>query len=145
MNRSALKRGREAIGVYVLAGYAPGVGGWVRMYSGRMLPYEIQPDDLATLQQNTGDGAFLLLDVREPWEYEVARLEGSVSMPMGDVPSRAHAELDPDQRIIAICHHGVRSLSVATWLRNQGFEQAQSLAGGVDAWSATIDLKLPRY
>jgi rhodanese-related sulfurtransferase len=110
-----------------------------------MLPYEIEPRDLENLKQDTGEPRFLLLDVREPWEYEIARLDGSVNMPMGDVPSRANAELDPDQRIIAICHHGVRSLSVASWLRNQGFEQAQSLAGGIDSWAAQLDPVMPRY
>ena len=75
----------------------------------------------------------------------MAFIHGSVCMPMGDIPSRAHAELDPEQRIIAVCHHGVRSLNVAAWLRNQGFEQAQSLAGGIDAWSREIDLSLARY
>ena len=66
-------------------------------------------------------------------------------MPMGDIPSRAHAELDPDQRIIAVCHHGVRWLNVAAWLRSQGFEQAQSLAGGLDGWAARVDPSMPRY
>ena len=122
------------------------------MYSSRMLPYEIEPGALAALQQNSGAAPFVpgvlpvvLLDVREPWEVQVAHLHGSVSMPMGDIPSRAHAELDPDQHIIAICHHGVRSLNVAAWLRGQGFEQAQSLAGGLDAWAAQIDPSMPRY
>jgi rhodanese-related sulfurtransferase len=66
-------------------------------------------------------------------------------MPMGDVPSRAHTELDPDEPIIVLCHHGQRSLSVAMWLREQGFDHAQSLTGGIDAWSRTIDPNLPRY
>lgn len=87
----------------------------------------------------------ILLDVREPWEYEEARIEGSISMPMGDVPSRAHQELDPEAAIIAICHHGVRSMSVTAWLRDQGFEKAQSLKGGIDAWSAQVDPSIPRY
>jgi rhodanese-related sulfurtransferase len=87
----------------------------------------------------------ILLDVREPWEHEAARIEDSTLMPMGDVPGRAFQELDPDAHIVAICHHGVRSLSVAAWLRNQGFEKAQSLCGGIDAWSAEIDPTVPRY
>ena len=66
-------------------------------------------------------------------------------MPMGDILSRAHAELDPEQRIIAVCHHGVRSLHVATWLRHAGFDEAQSLAGGIDSWSRQIDPAVPRY
>ena len=109
-----------------------------------MLPLEIEPGALAALQQTDG-APVLLLDVREPWEVATASLHGIVSMPMGDVPSRAHAELDPEQRIITVCHHGVRSLNVAVWLRNQGFEQAQSLAGGIDAWSREIAPAVPRY
>jgi rhodanese-related sulfurtransferase len=64
---------------------------------------------------------------------------------MGDVTSRAHTELDPDRPIVVLCHHGQRSLSVAMWLREQGFDHAQSLAGGIDAWSRTIDPTIPRY
>ncbi len=116
-----------------------------RLYPAGMPPIEIEPGALAALQQTDGAQKFILLDVREPWEVQVASLHGSVSMPMGDIPSRAHAEIDPDLRIIALCHHGVRSLHVAAWLRNQGFEQAQSLAGGIDAWSREIDPSVPRY
>jgi rhodanese-related sulfurtransferase len=87
----------------------------------------------------------LLLDVREPIEFQLASLPNAILMPMGDVPSRAHAELDPDQPIIVLCHHGQRSLSVAMWLRNQGFDYAQSLAGGIDYWSRSIDPTVPRY
>ncbi|NYF80721.1 rhodanese-related sulfurtransferase [Granulicella arctica] len=87
----------------------------------------------------------VLLDVREPWEYQTAHLPDSLFMPMGDVPSRAHQELDPDDHIVVLCHHGLRSLNVAMWLRAQGFERAQSLAGGIDAFSRTIDPNLPRY
>ena len=83
--------------------------------------------------------------MREPWEFETAHIEPSVLMPMGDVPSRAHQELDSDEPLIILCHHGMRSLNVAVWLRNQGFEQAQSLRGGIDAWSAQIDPAIPRY
>ncbi len=114
------------------------------MYSARMLPYEIEPDALAALQ-NTGATTFVLLDVREPWEYQLAHLHGSVNMPMGDIPSRIHQELDPEQPIVAICHHGVRSLNVVSWLREQGFEHSQSLAGGLDTWAQRIDPAFPRY
>lgn len=115
------------------------------MYSTYMLPYEIEPEVLATLLKTPTDAPCIVLDVREPWEIEVAHLHGSVNVPMGDIPSRTHVELDPDQHIIVICHHGVRSTSVTAWLRKEGFEQAQSLAGGLDAWSAIIDPSIPRY
>jgi len=87
----------------------------------------------------------VLLDVRESWEFQTAHLPGSLLMPMGEVTSRAHTELDPDAHIVVLCHHGQRSLSVAMWLRNQGFDHAQSLAGGIDEWSRTIDPQIPRY
>ncbi len=108
-----------------------------------MLSPEIPVDTLA--QQLRSPNPPLLLDVREPWEAQTASIAGSTLMPMGDVPSRAHQELDPDQPIVVLCHHGARSLNVTMWLRQQGFEQAQSLAGGIDHWAAVIDPSIPRY
>jgi len=90
-------------------------------------------------------GEARLIDVREPWEFQAARIDGSVLMPMGDVPGRAYQELDPDERLLVVCHIGQRSLSVAAWLRDQGFEQAQSVAGGIDAWSKFVDPSIGRY
>ena len=107
-----------------------------------MLDYEISPTEAAELLKNKHAR---LIDVREPWEFEAARIEGSVLMPMGDVSARAHQELDPDERLLVVCHHGQRSLNVAVWLRNQGFEQAQSVAGGIDAWSLAVDPSVGRY
>lgn len=113
-----------------------------RPYTGFMLEYEISPTEASTLLRNS---QVRFLDVREPWEYATARIGGSVLMPMGDVPARAHQELDPDERIVVLCHHGMRSMNVAVWLRNQGFENAQSLRGGIDAWSAEVDPSVGRY
>ncbi len=107
-----------------------------------MLDYEISPQEAAGL---LASGSARLIDVREPWEIATSRIEGSVAMPMGEVPSRAHQELDPDEKLLVVCHHGVRSMNVAFWLRGQGFEQAQSVRGGIDAWSAEVDPSLPRY
>jgi rhodanese-related sulfurtransferase len=106
---------------------------------------EITPQTFAQLRSAAGAEPPVLLDVREPWEFQTASLPYSLLMPMGDVTSRAHAELDPDAHIVVICHHGQRSLSVAMWLRGQGFERAQSLAGGIDAWSRVIDPRVPLY
>jgi rhodanese-related sulfurtransferase len=105
---------------------------------------EITPQAFIQLRPQSPD-APTLLDVREPWEFYTASLPDSLLMPMGDVPSRAHAELDPDAHIVVLCHHGQRSLSVAMWLRAQGFDRAQSLAGGIDLWSRLIDPTIPRY
>jgi len=87
----------------------------------------------------------LLLDVREQWEYETAHIEGSTLIPMNEIPARAHQELDDEANILVLCHHGARSLSVAAWLRQQGFDKAQSVSGGIDAWSRSIDPTVPRY
>jgi rhodanese-related sulfurtransferase len=110
-----------------------------------MLNYEISCQELKELLDAGAGSGFVLLDVREPWEQDTALIEGSRSMPMGDVPSRANQELDPESHVVTVCHHGVRSMSVAMWLREQGFEKAQSLCGGIDGWSAVIDPSVPRY
>jgi rhodanese-related sulfurtransferase len=107
-----------------------------------MLDYEISPTEAAELMRKS---EARLIDVREPWEFQTAHIEGSVLIPMGDVPARAHQELDPDERLVVLCHHGQRSLNVTAWLRNQGFEQVQSLRGGIDAWSAEVDSSVGRY
>jgi rhodanese-related sulfurtransferase len=83
--------------------------------------------------------------VREPWEFATTRIEGSLHLPMGEVATRAHKELDMDERLVIVCHHGVRSLNATAWLRRQGFEKVQSLRGGIDAWSVEVDPKVSRY
>ena len=108
-----------------------------------MLSPEITSQEFRQLLGNPNPP--VVLDVRETWEYDTAHLPDSLLMPMGDVPSRAHAELDPDEPVIVLCHHGARSLNVTMWLRQQGFDHAQSLAGGIDAWSRTVDPSVPRY
>jgi rhodanese-related sulfurtransferase len=107
------------------------------------MDYEITPQDVKR-KLDAGE-TFTLLDVREPWEFETARITSAKLMPMGDVPSRAHQELDPDEDIVVLCHHGVRSMNVTVWLRQQGFEKAQSMRGGIDAWSRIVDPKVPMY
>jgi rhodanese-related sulfurtransferase len=107
------------------------------------MDYEITPEEV----KSKVDAAepFMLLDVREPWEFETARIDSAKLMPMGDVPSRAHQELDPEEHIVVMCHHGVRSMNVTVWLRQQGFEKVQSMRGGIDAWSRRVDEKVPMY
>ncbi|MGA2249368.1 rhodanese-like domain-containing protein [Terracidiphilus sp.] len=107
-----------------------------------MLDHEISAAEAAELLK---EKKARFIDVRESWEFATAKIEGAELMPMGDVPSRAHQELDSEERLVVLCHHGMRSLNTTVWLRNQGFEQAQSLRGGIDAWSAEIDPKVPRY
>jgi rhodanese-related sulfurtransferase len=86
----------------------------------------------------------LLLDVREPWEWETARIEGSQHIPMREVPARL-GEIDPDREVVAICHHGGRSQQVAMFLEKNGFSKVHNLQGGVDAWSRTVDPAVPLY
>jgi rhodanese-related sulfurtransferase len=107
-----------------------------------MLEYEISPADAAQLLR---ENSARLIDVREPWEFALTRIEGSVPIPMGEVPSRAGQELRSKERLVIVCHHGVRSMNVTVWLRSRGFEQAQSLRGGIDAWSCEIDPTVGRY
>ena len=88
-----------------------------------------------------------LIDVREPNEFAIARIEGSELIPMRQVPGELQTlEARADEApLIVFCHHGVRSLNVVNWLRNQGLEACQSMAGGIDAWSLGIDPTVPRY
>jgi rhodanese-related sulfurtransferase len=86
----------------------------------------------------------LLLDVREPWEFETCHIEGSVAMPMNTVPAR-HAELDADRSIVCICHHGMRSAQVAAFLERCGIVDVTNLTGGVHAWAQQVDNTMPTY
>lgn len=103
---------------------------------------EITP---AELKQKLAAGEkLLLIDVREPWEHEICRIEGARLVPMRMIPANLQS-LDVDEPVICYCHHGMRSLDVAVWLQKQGVESARSLTGGIERWSAEIDPKVPRY
>lgn len=86
----------------------------------------------------------LLLDVREPWEYQICRLDGSLLLPMRTIPE-ACRQLDAQQEIIVICHHGIRSRSVASYLENEGFSNVVNLSGGVAAWARDVDPLMAVY
>ena len=86
----------------------------------------------------------VVLDVRTPGELAVAALAGTKHIPMNEVTSRLD-ELDPDQETVVMCHHGYRSMQVAVYLSQRGFENVSNLAGGIDAWSSHIDASVPRY
>ena len=86
----------------------------------------------------------LLLDVREPWEYEICHIEGAKLMPMQQIPQTFKA-LDPQQEIVVICHHGRRSLQVAGYLERMGFTRLINLTGGVDAWAHDVDRSMQTY
>jgi len=106
------------------------------------MPAEINVRDLS--QRVAGANPPVVLDVREPQELAIARFPGAVEIPMHDVPARI-AELDPKQEIFVLCHHGMRSAHVASFLADQGFTQVGNVAGGIDAWALFVDQSVPRY
>jgi rhodanese-related sulfurtransferase len=103
--------------------------------------FELSPAE-AKARHERGDA--MLLDVREGFERERSAIEGSVWIPMREIPSRA-GELPADREIIVFCHHGSRSAQVAMYLLRSGHRRVRNLAGGIDAWSSLVDPSVPRY
>ena len=103
---------------------------------------EIPPSEAVVLL--AGPNPPLLLDVREPWEVETAAVPGATCIPMGQVPTRL-AELDRDQAMLVMCHHGRRSAQVGYLLERSGFREVINLAGGIDAWSEQVDPGIAQY
>jgi rhodanese-related sulfurtransferase len=95
------------------------------------------------LEQNPNQER-LLLDVREPWEFEICHIDGSQLVPIGEITT-AIEELDPENETVVICHHGIRSLRVAMFLENQGFSNVINLEGGVQAWADVVDKGMAVY
>jgi rhodanese-related sulfurtransferase len=104
--------------------------------------YTISPAELKT-RLDKGD-QLILLDVREQWEYDLAKVNGSTLIPLATLP-QSLGKLNPDSEIIAICHHGMRSADATNFLLQQGFPNVKNLVGGIDAWSAQVDRSVPRY
>jgi rhodanese-related sulfurtransferase len=104
----------------------------------------ISASDLAAWLADAGREPPQLLDVREPWEFERARIPGARLVPMREVPARLE-EIDPEKEVVAICHHGGRSAQVALFLERNGYGKVHNLVGGVDAWSRTVDPAVPTY
>ncbi|MDQ5847907.1 MAG: rhodanese-like domain-containing protein [Pseudomonadota bacterium] len=105
---------------------------------------QIDAADLAAWLRDAGRQKPVLLDVREPWEYQSAHIEGARLVPMNEVAARV-SELDPQEDLVVICHLGGRSMQVAMFLEKQGFARVHNLAGGVDAWAKTVDPAMPVY
>jgi len=105
---------------------------------------EITPPELDAWRKDASRAAPYVLDVREPWEHDRARIDGATLIPMREIPSRA-AELPEDREIVVMCHHGARSAQVAQWLLGNGRDRVHNLAGGIDAWSRLVDPAIPRY
>jgi rhodanese-related sulfurtransferase len=111
------------------------------------VPLEISVEEARRLiDAGQGGGErVMLIDVREPEEYELARIDGAELIPMRAIPQKLMHFEDREEPLLVLCHHGVRSLQVAAWLREHGVENAQSVQGGIDAWSRRIDPGIPRY
>lgn len=104
---------------------------------------QISPLELRS-RLDSAEAPPVLLDVREPIEYRHCHIAGSLHIPMNDVPARI-GELDPQRETVVICHHGMRSASVANYLIRQGFQNVFNLVGGVDAWAIQVAPDMPRY
>ncbi len=101
----------------------------------------VSAPELATLLEHA---APRLIDVREPWEFEICRIPGSINVPMGEVPGE-FAQFDDDGDTVVICHHGIRSANVIRFLEQQGVDSLINLDGGVDAWAREVDPAMPVY
>ena len=104
---------------------------------------ELTPDECKGYLEQAGARP-LLLDVREPWEFDKARIDGSTLVPMRSVPGQLEA-LDPQRETVVICHHGIRSRMVGRYLESQGFSNVINLSGGVAAWASDVDRQMPTY
>jgi len=106
------------------------------------IPTDISVDTLDAMRRN-GD-AFALVDVREPWEVELCAIEGSINIPMGQLPLRV-GEIPSDRPVVMMCHHGFRSAQAAAWLRARGIDGVANLSGGIDDWARRIDSTMKVY
>jgi len=106
------------------------------------MSFMITPQELKTRLDNKDP--LVLLDVREQWEYDLAKINGSVLIPVSTLPD-SFSQLDRNSEIIAICHHGTRSAHATGFLVQQGYTKVKNLVGGIDAWSAQVDGAVPRY
>jgi rhodanese-related sulfurtransferase len=104
----------------------------------------IRPAELKAWLDDPGREKPLLLDVREPWEYDVCHIDGSRLISMRSIQLRLQ-ELDPGRETVVICHHGVRSYHVARFLEHNGFSNVINLTGGVDGWAKEADPSMPTY
>ena len=104
--------------------------------------YTIPPNQLKDMMDK--DMRFVLLDVREEWEYRMVHLEGAVWIPFGELPRRCN-EITPGVEVVVYCHWGMRSLDAAFLLQQLGFKSAKSLIGGIDRWAREVDTQMLRY
>ncbi len=113
-----------------------------RVSEGALDDLQIEPREVKT-KLDRGE-PLLLVDCREPHEYAICRLPGARLVPMGEIARHLELFAAADE-VVVYCHHGIRSLNVAAWLRGQGIEGVRSLAGGIERWAVEIDPAMPRY
>ncbi len=112
------------------------------MKTDRQANIEVAPSEVKSLLERGEE--FVFVDVRETWEYDAAHIDGSTLIPLREIPANLH-RLQTAGEVVLFCHHGMRSLDAATWLRSQGVEGARSMSGGIDRWSVEIDPGVARY
>ena len=103
---------------------------------------QIAPQELK--QKLDQSAKLVLVDVREPWETQLGTINGAKLVPLNTLPANMELFLNSEE-VVIYCHHGMRSLNAAAWLRSQGVDGARSLTGGIERWSTEIDPKVPRY
>ncbi|MGA9853524.1 MAG: rhodanese-like domain-containing protein [Gammaproteobacteria bacterium] len=103
----------------------------------------LSPKEVTELRSASAEPV-VLLDVREPWEYERVHLPDTLHIPMDEIRERLN-ELNPGQTYVVVCHHGNRSQQVAAFLQSYGFSKVINLAGGIEAWASSLEPDLPRY
>lgn len=107
--------------------------------------FEIHPHEVKQLLD--AGHPVKLIDVREPMEHQITRIDGAELIPMGTVPQHLNRLEDDaeEHKLVIFCHHGMRSLNVVAWLRDKGVLNCVSMAGGIDAWSLLVDANVRRY
>jgi len=105
---------------------------------------QIAPAELAAWRADAARAPPVVVDVREPWEYGHCRIEGSLSVPLNELPARL-GELPADRDLVLVCHHGSRSQHAAMWLAQNGIVKVHNLRGGVEAWALEVDPAMSRY
>ena len=108
-----------------------------------MIP-QLAPSELARWREDAARSQPVLVDVREKWEFDLCRIEGSVLVPLGELPRRID-ELPRDRPLVMVCHTGRRSQNAAMFLVQSGFSDVQNLSGGVERWAVEVDPSMKRY
>ena len=108
-----------------------------------MIP-QLSAVELARWRADASRAAPLVVDVREPWELELCRIDGALAIPLGEIARRAD-ELPRDRPLVLVCHHGGRSQHAATLLAGAGFGEVHNLRGGIDSWALDVDPTMKRY